>query len=69
MREPRQHRGFLAGLYTTTVLTAPFPFIGRELRLVFGLPLWLWWSVGFTVLLSCLTAWGIMRLWSDDRFE
>ncbi len=47
--------------------TAPLPFLGEgSPRLWLGLPLWLWWSGGFTVLLSALIAWGVLRYWSDD---
>lgn len=64
--EPRRHRGFLALLALVALLTAPFPFAGAPLVLVWGLPLWLWWSLGMTALLSAVTVWGIVRLWRDD---
>ena len=46
--------------------TAPLPFVGSEVVLVAGLPLWLWWSLGLTVLMSAITSWALMRLWRDD---
>ena len=45
--------------------TAPFPFIGSQLRMFLGLPLWLWWSLGMTLALSLLTWWGLGRYWKD----
>lgn len=63
--EPRNHRGFLIALAAVALATIPFPFIGRPVVLWFGLPLWLWWSLGWTTCLALLTAWGVMRLWSD----
>ena len=48
------------------VLTAPFPFIGGGEDVVVGLPVWLWWSLLFTVALSVLTAVGILRYWKDE---
>lgn len=64
--EPRRHRRYMLTLGVITFATAPFPFIGRETVLVLGLPLWLWWSFGFTAALSGLTAWGLLRLWRDE---
>jgi len=64
--EPRRHRLFMSAVAGVALFTAPFPFIGRELVLVWGLPLWLWWSFALTATLSALTAWGMLRLWHDD---
>ena len=64
--EPRRHRRFMLILGLTALATAPFPFVGRDLVLVAGLPLWLWWSFAATAALSALTAWGLLRLWADD---
>lgn len=66
MDEPRRHRGFLALLALIALGTIPFPFIGRDLYMVLGLPLWLWTSLLSTAALSALTVWGIQRLWRDD---
>ncbi len=49
--------------------TAPFLFIGSEPVFVLGLPVWLWSSIGFTLALSLLTAWGVLRYWRDDPAE
>ena len=67
--EPRRHRLFLLFLALTILGTSPFPFIGSDLSTFLGLPPWLWWSILFTVGLSCLTAVGLLRYWKDDRFE
>ena len=48
------------------LLTAPFPFIGSEPSFFVGLPLWLWWSIGMTVLLAALTSWGFFRYWKGE---
>ncbi len=65
--EPRQHPLFMLLLLLCALGTAPFLFIGSESRLVLGLPTWLWSSIGFTVALSLLTAWGVLRYWRDDE--
>ena len=49
--------------------TAPFAFAGAPLRMAWGLPLWLWCSLLFTLLLAGLTVWGILRYWKDDRLD
>ena len=64
--EPRRHRRFMLILGLTALATAPFPFIGAETRLVWGLPLWLWWSFTLTAIFAGVTAWGILRLWRDE---
>ena len=64
--EPRKHPLFLAALALAAVGTAPIFFVGRPVSTFLGLPLWLWSSVLFTLLLSALTAWGVVRYWSDD---
>ncbi len=66
MDEPRRHRWYLLLLALLAIATVPFPFVGRELRLFWGLPLWLWWSFGAITCLSLTTAWGILRLWTRD---
>jgi len=48
------------------IATAPIPFAGAQTRWWAGLPVWLWWSLGFTALLSGLTCYAILRLWRDD---
>jgi len=67
--EPRRHRFFLLLLGLTVLCTSPFPFIGSGSSTFLGIPLWLWWSIFFTIGLSCLTAVGILRYWKDDRLE
>jgi len=67
--EPRKHPLFLGLLALAALGTIPIAFVGRQPTNFLGLPLWLWSSIGFTLLLSVLTAWGVMRYWSDDRFD
>ena len=64
--EPRKHPLFMLLLALCGIGTAPFLFIGSEPRSVLGIPLWLWSSIGFTLALSVLTAWGILKYWQDD---
>ncbi len=61
--EPRRHRRFMLILGLSALATVPFPFIGAETRIVWGLPLWLWWSFTFTAVFAGVTVWGILRLW------
>ncbi len=65
-REPRANRLFRWLTLIAILGTAPLPFIGAETRFWLGLPLWLWWSAGFTVLLSAVTAWGLVFLWRGE---
>ena len=64
--EPRRHPLYMLVLALCAFGTAPFLFIGTRPIVVLGLPLWLWSSIGLTVALSLLTAWGILRYWRDD---
>lgn len=64
--EPRRHPRVMIALVLVILGTAPLPFVGSEVVLVAGLPLWLWWSLGLTVLMSAITSWALMRLWRDD---
>ena len=66
MDEPRKHPAYLALLLFAALGTAPFAFIGGEPRSILGLPLWLWSSMVFTLALSVLTAFGALRLWTDE---
>lgn len=65
--EPRKHPLYLTLLVLAALGTVPLAFAGRELGSWLGLPLWLWSSLGFTLALSVLTAWGILRYWEDDE--
>lgn len=54
--------------FVLAVLTAPIPFafVGRETWFA-GLPLWLWWSLGFTVALSWATFRALRAAdWGED---
>lgn len=63
--EPRRHPVFMTCLAAVCLAAVPLPFIGPGPILVGGLPLWLWWSLGWTTILSGLTAFGILRYWKD----
>ncbi len=67
--EPRKHPLFLLLLALAAIGTVPIAFVGREPASWLGLPVWLWSSVGFTLLLSALTAWGVLRYWKDDDLD
>ena len=56
-------------LVLVALATAPFAFIGSEPAAWLGLPIWLWSSIAFTVLLSILTAWGMLYAWPDEDDE
>jgi hypothetical protein len=64
--EPLRHRRFMLALAFCAVASAPFPFAGRGLRVIAGLPLWLWWSLFFTTALAFLTCFALIRYWKDD---
>lgn len=64
--EPRQHPVYMFVLLLCALGTAPFLFIGSKSSLVLGLPTWLWSSIGFTVALSVMTAWGVLRYWREE---
>ena len=64
--EPRKHPVFLILLALVALGTVPIAFVGREPATLLGLPTWLWSSIVFTLLLSVLTCWGILRYWKGD---
>ncbi len=65
--EPRGHPVYMALLALAALGTVPFAFAGRETASApLGLPLWIWSSAGFTLLLSTLIVWGLLRYWRDD---
>lgn len=65
--EPRRHPVYLTLLGLAALGTVPLLFVERELGSVLGIPIWLWSSGTFTVLLSALTSWGVLRYWRDDE--
>jgi len=67
--EPRNHPWLLILLAVTALATVPVLFIGRRQIAVLGLPLWLWSSLLFTVILSGLTTWGVLHFWRDDDLD
>lgn len=64
--QPRRHPWLMILIALVAFATVPFGFIGREPHDVAGIPTWLLWSFGFTVLLSGLTVFALLRYWSDD---
>lgn len=64
--EPRRHPIFMVLLGAAAVGTVPVWFVGSAPKDWLGLPIWLWSSAGFTLLLSGLIAWGILAYWHDD---
>lgn len=64
--EPRRHSLYMALLGLCALATSPYLFAAAPEGDLGGLPLWLWWSVGCTVALSALIAWGIYRYWRAD---
>ena len=67
--EPRRSPLFLVLLGVCVLGSVPFLFVGRDVQLVLGLPLWLWSSMGFTVALAVVTAWGMLSLWKDEEHD
>ena len=67
--EPRKHPLFLILLAVAALGTVPVAFVGRPPAAWLGLPVWLWSSIGFTLLLSALTAWGVLRYWRDEDVD
>ena len=67
MDEPRHHPRFLVLLGLVALATIPWPFVGENPALLLGVPLWLWWSLGWTAVLSALTAFGLQRYWREDE--
>ena len=65
--EPRKHPRFLMLMALAAIGTVPLPFVGAQPAWFLGLPLWLVWSLGFTVALSAITSWGLLRFWRDDE--
>lgn len=62
-------RWFLIIVGLSVLATVPWIFIGGRGVRVAGVPLWLWWSLGATAVLSFVTAWGVARRWRNDRLE
>jgi hypothetical protein len=63
---PRRLEGILIALLAIATAPLPFLFFGRDVWWA-GLPVWLWWSLGFTVALSLATARMMLTSdWDDD---
>ena len=64
--EPRRHPRYMLLLGLLVLGTVPFPFVGGETRLLWGLPTWLWWRFVLTAALAFSTSWGVLRLWRPE---
>jgi len=64
--EPRKHPIYMVLLGLSALGTVPILFVGAKPTSWLGLPVWLWSSAFFTLALSCLIAWGVVRYWRDD---
>ena len=64
--EPRRHPVYMLLLAVAALGTVPIFFVGAPAWSWLGLPVWLWSSAGFTLVLSCLIAWGVLRYWPDE---
>ncbi len=63
---PRRREGIFIALLAIATAPLPFVFFGRDAWWA-GLPVWLWWSIGFTVALSLATARMMLTsTWDDD---
>lgn len=67
--EPRNHPLYLIVLALVAAGTVPVAFVGSNNPRWIGLPLWLWSSLGFTLALSAVTVWGILRYWEVEEEE
>lgn len=67
--EPRRHPWFLVLVALASLGAVPFAFIGRVQVVLWGLPLWLWWSIAFTVCLVVVTSCGLVCYWKDDDLD
>ena len=66
-REPMRQRWYIPGLLALIVASVPFYYAQDHIgRIVGGLPLWVWASLGCSVGVSCLTAGAVLLFWDDD---
>ena len=67
--EPRRHPWLMVLLAVTAVGAIPVAFVGAEPTYLLGLPVWLWWSLGFTIATSGLTVLAVLKYWHDDEYD
>ena len=67
-REPMQKRWFLPAILVLVVLSVPwYREAGETGKIIGGLPLWIWTTIGCSFVIACLTAWMALRFWDDDE--
>lgn len=65
-REPAKQRWYLPALLVLIVLSVPwYREAGSMGALVWGMPVWIWTSLGCTAGVSVLTAVAALRFWRD----
>lgn len=66
--EPLKQRWYVPALILFIVISVPwYRPAGQIGRIVAGLPIWIWISLGCTFAVSCLTAAAILWCWRDDE--
>lgn len=66
-REPSRWRWYIPSLVVLLILSVPWYFAeGHMGRVVGGLPVWVWITLGCTTGMASLTAWAALRHWGDD---
>ena len=67
-REPIKQRWYIPGLLVCIVLSIPWYYEPHHLgRVVLGLPVWVWVSLGCSIACGALTALAALRFWSDGE--
>ncbi len=70
--EPLRHRWFLPAAAAVLAVSVPW-YLPSSIgdRLVSGLPVWTWITIGCGLILAAITAFASLRLWRDgaDREE
>lgn len=68
--EPAKQRWYIPGLLLCVVMSIPWYLpTGHIGRLVGGLPIWIWTSLGCTLGVSILTTIATLRYWKDHNRE
>jgi len=68
--EPAKQRWYVPSVLLLVVLSVPwYRETGSMGELVWGLPTWVWTSLGCSLGVAVLTAVGALRYWKDDESE